>query len=85
MNRAEVAKLLSDEMLQISAIRTLAKAKHIFTHIEWHMSPYLITCTAQSNRYQWVTLSELENQFMLPTAFRKLITQNVREAVENNE
>lgn len=44
--------------------------KHIFTHIEWHMQAYYITCSQPGEGFTWVSLTELEEKIPLPGAFR---------------
>ena len=44
--------------------------KHIFTHIEWHMQAYYITCEREAEAFTWVSLLELEERIPLPGAFR---------------
>ena len=48
--------------------------KHIFTHIEWHMTCWNVKCesVANDNGYTWVTAMQLENDIALPTAFKKV-------------
>ena len=43
---------------------------HIFTHVEWKMSAYYLQCRNMSDRFIWVTLEELKDQYALPSAFR---------------
>ena len=52
-----------------ASVRSLGKAKHIFTHIEWHMEGYLVECREQSH-YHWVTKEEIEAEYSIPTAFK---------------
>ena len=51
---------------------------HIFTHIEWHMDSYLIECgkAAPDSDFTWITEQALEKEYALPTAFKKVYTQN---------
>ena len=55
-----------------SHIEPLRKAKHIFTHIEWRMSGYLVTVEegVSGTSLTWVTRTELQEQLSLPSAFR---------------
>jgi A/G-specific adenine glycosylase len=57
------------------SIRSKTKAKHIFTHIEWHMTAYFIETYQVDNntQFEWVSVEELENEYALPTAFKKLL------------
>ncbi len=46
-------------------------AKHIFSHVEWHMQSHLAKCT-ETFDYEdgiWVTLKELEEIYAVPGAF----------------
>lgn len=53
-------------------------AKHVFTHVEWHMTGYLILLAAddaaglaaQVPDLTWAAAEELEQKFPLPRAFR---------------
>ena len=43
---------------------------HIFTHVEWHMTGYLIRCRKMPDGFHWVTKEQLEHEYALPSAFR---------------
>ena len=43
---------------------------HIFTHVEWHMTGYLIDCRRTPKGFLWVTREQLEGAYALPSAFR---------------
>ena len=45
-------------------------AKHIFTHVEWHMSGFLVDCASESPFFLWKTPEEIAQDYSLPTAFR---------------
>ena len=49
----------------------LLSAKHIFSHVEWHMSGrlYRMPHSTLPDGYKAVTLTELQQEFALPTAF----------------
>jgi len=44
--------------------------KHIFTHIEWHMTCYDIRCAVPGGDFLWVPRQQLQGEYALPTAFR---------------
>ena len=46
------------------------KAKHIFTHVEWHMTGYLIQAKEFLAQYEWASAKEIENKYALPSAFK---------------
>ena len=67
-----------EEMLQLAdewhAAPTYISApferKHIFTHIEWHMRCYELTCAEMPDDFIWATEEMLRQEITLPTAFR---------------
>ena len=46
------------------------KAKHIFTHVEWHMTGYLIKADKCFQEYEWASAQEIQEKYALPSAFR---------------
>ena len=54
---------------QYGRVSGVKKAKHIFTHVEWQMTVYLIEAAQQSPEFIWAEPGTLP----LPTAFRKLL------------
>ena len=50
-------------------VQKLGSAKHIFSHVEWHMRGYIVRCREKLPGYVWVTRAERE-ALAMPTAFR---------------
>lgn len=50
-----------------------ADKTHIFTHVEWRMRCYLVSGTAESSAFVWVTPEQLEREIALPAAFQKVL------------
>lgn len=46
------------------------RAVHIFTHVEWHMTGYLVKAEAYDPRYVWLTSEEIRSSYALPSAFK---------------
>lgn len=46
---------------------------HIFTHKEWRMTAYYLSCLQMSGDFEWVTMEELEKDKAVPSAFRPFI------------
>lgn len=57
---------------KVISIQKLPSKKHIFTHIEWEMLPYLIE-TEQKENSLFVTKKEMKENYSIPTAMQKLI------------
>lgn len=52
--------------------RTLKPARHIFSHVEWHMTGYLLRADSVSLPYVPTTRGELETDRALPGAFKSV-------------
>lgn len=70
----EEARLIPSEIEKdCHCIGDLPLAKHIFSHVEWHMRGrlYRMPHSALPSGYKAVTLRELQQEYALPTAFRQ--------------
>lgn len=50
--------------------------KHIFTHVEWHMTAFLVKAKRVSGRGEegrWMTVQEMERHVSIPSAFKGFI------------
>ena len=45
-------------------------AVHIFTHLEWHMTGYLIPCGREDPRFRWADGETRRASHAVPTALR---------------
>ena len=75
-NKEQALGFLESIGIKPLALHELEPAKHVFTHIEWHMSGYFATVeipSALPEDYFFVTKEELENQYAVPSAFRAFI------------
>lgn len=53
------------------SLTPLAEAKHIFTHLEWHMTGFAVACVpAETCLLTWVSLRELRETYSLPGALK---------------
>ncbi len=66
----EIESYLRECGLHPLAVTPCGKAKHIFTHVEWHMTGYLVTCEQPGGDFVWKTAEEILTQYAIPTAFR---------------
>ncbi len=67
----ETKKQLLEWSIEYTEIKDMGKAKHIFTHIEWHMQGYIIKVESFKNNgnFVWATQEELSKKYALPSAF----------------
>ena len=69
----EAAAPLAVEAWGLTARAWIAKrnAKHIFSHVEWHMTCYIIQCRSKNALFVWADKENLQRTIALPTAFRQ--------------
>lgn len=68
----EAKSYLKETGIELISIQEGPSAKHIFTHIEWHMKSYIVVTTDNKNKGDiYATTQELEHTYPLPTAFAK--------------
>lgn len=53
-------------------VRAVQKT-HIFTHIRWEMTAYLLDCAEKSPEFAWADRAALTETYALPTAFRMFL------------
>ena len=58
--------------LRPDAPEKIVEDRHIFTHVEWRLRAVHIACKAMPDCFTWASAEELERDYALPTAFRKL-------------
>lgn len=67
IKRKDISNALTG--IDIKKIVSLHKAKHIFSHVEWHMSGYLIDLQSPIDG-TWCTRVEIDAQYAIPTALK---------------
>ena len=76
----EAAGPLADWGITALAWRRKLSAKHIFTHVEWRMTGYLLEAAGDGPGFAWADRRELE-ELAVPSAFGKFL-EEVRRALE---
>ena len=70
----EVRQSLDARGWQVRKLLSLRAAKHIFTHVEWHMTGYEIALAAAPAELTFVSPAALRAQYALPSAFRSFLS-----------
>ena len=65
-----VMDLAEEQGLEPHSIESLGSAKHVFTHVEWHMKGYRIGCGRQNEEFVWASPEEIAAAYSIPTAFK---------------
>jgi A/G-specific adenine glycosylase len=68
----ECREVLREWGIRPKSILPLDNAKHVFTHLEWHMSGYLVQAeTAEGDAgLIWAKREEIRDQYSIPSAFQ---------------
>lgn len=66
----QAADYLRKQGVSICGIEPLPGAKHIFSHVEWHMTEYLARTERESGGFVWARGPELTGEYAVPSAFR---------------
>lgn len=76
LNQEELRKVLARQGIYSATVASMGKAKHIFSHMEWHMLGYhvIITEALQSGEYRdiadtWASRDEINKIYSIPNAF----------------
>ena len=73
MDEQQTRQALASAGISVKRLVSLASSKHLFTHIEWQMTGYLVICEEECtfpDGWQPVTLTELEESYPVPSALR---------------
>lgn len=74
LTEQDILSKVSELGLKPLSVVPAGKGKHIFTHVEWHMTGQLLQCgdgDASLEELLWLTPEEIRTDYALPTAFRK--------------
>lgn len=72
-------RVLEENQIKEYTMELLGEAKHVFSHIEWHMLGYRIRIEKKSREFEeqelfselvWAAREELEKEYALPSAFK---------------
>ncbi len=60
---------------QALSLRPCGKAKHVFTHVEWHMTGWAVELPAELDDCVWETGSAIRARYSFPTALKAYLEQ----------
>ena len=71
----EVVGYLQTLGLTAAEVTQLPDAKHIFTHIEWHMRGYEVRVREEIPSYVWADVDEIQDIYSIPSAFKAFLAR----------
>lgn len=79
----QIKKWMAEQGIEVRAVRRLGRAKHVFSHVEWHMAGYRAdVCELPAELipgFVWAGREELTGKYAIPTAFRYYLDQILEE------
>lgn len=66
-----------------TGIEKMVRRTHIFTHVQWEMTGYYLSCAAQPPDFFWADAQELEENLGLPTAYRQFLEERLASRQKN--
>lgn len=73
LEKEEVLRAFGLKEGEVQEIKPLGEAKHVFSHVEWHMIGYAVTLTQEAQGREGVFFAERERarrEYALPGAFK---------------
>ena len=70
LSREEAAAWLAAQGVPVGELSPGPEAKHIFSHVEWHMGSWVAQNVEEVPGFVWVTREELRREYALPSAFK---------------
>jgi A/G-specific adenine glycosylase len=72
-SKEEALACLKERGICGEQIASAGKAKHIFTHIEWNMTGYFVSCQSQTEDLVWETPEAIGERYAIPVAFHPFL------------
>ena len=70
LTRLQVKNWLAEHGVPFRMLRKAGSCRHVFTHLEWHMTGWRIRCREEAPGFTWAGRRELESVYSLPGAFK---------------
>lgn len=70
MNKQQAVDFISKQGFEPVTVEKEIPYTHIFSHVEWRMTAYYITCRRKKKELVWVKQEEFDTKYALPTAFK---------------
>ena len=74
LSAQEALDLAAQWGLRPRGVEKQVERTHIFTHVQWDMRCWYITCAEHPDSFTWAGAEELDTKYALPTAFRMFRT-----------
>lgn len=73
LGEQEVANLATQWQVAPEQMQMNYGYTHVFSHVEWRMTAYYLTCKEMCEAFKWVTPEEMDAEVAMPSAFRPFL------------
>ena len=73
MDKTQALQYVSDQGYEPIVLEKEIPYTHIFSHVEWRMKAYYISCSNKQTHLTWVNKNEFDNKYALPIAFKTFL------------
>lgn len=73
LSEEEARLILSGWGVSAQGMEPLPGAKHVFTHVEWQMSGYLVKSEFMTKNFFWADREDLGSRCAVPSAYKKFL------------
>lgn len=70
LHAEQATSFLTEQGINIQSLTPCGEAKHIFTHVEWHMTGFFALCEGENENFFWKSKEEIQTTCAIPSAFR---------------
>lgn len=71
----EIDEFLKGKGIFPLSVEPCGSARHIFTHLEWRMTGFLVECEKPSDAFTWASAEDIRLHYAVPTAFSYFLKQ----------
>ena len=83
LTESEAAGLLEQWGVLLKAgLEPRQESKHVFTHVEWHMTAWAAETAREAEGFAWVRAETLNREYTLPSAFKAYFAEIGKTAEE---
>ena len=72
MTPEECYEYLNQKGYKIKSVESLGSFKHVFSHLEWYMTAYLILLKERPKNLKFYSRQKIELEYSLPSAFQQI-------------
>lgn len=73
LSEQEAVDYISGQGFEPVMLEKMIPYTHVFSHVEWRMRAYFISCQNQNQNLIWVEREDMEKQYALPTAYKTFL------------